>query len=85
MADAQREIMSAWEGWQAVPESFREIDHERVLVLNRYSGTGRASGMELDETRNRGATIFHIQGGKVTSLDVYWERDRALADLGLEE
>jgi hypothetical protein len=38
--------------------------------------------MEVD---HRGATVFGIRGGKVSSLVIYWERDRALADLGLAE
>jgi hypothetical protein len=30
-----------------------------------------------------GANLFHIHAGRVTQLVVYFERDRALADLGL--
>jgi ketosteroid isomerase-like protein len=64
-------------------EGDRELDDERVLVLVRFSGRGKTSGLELGETRSKGASVFHIRGGKVTRCVQYWNRERALADLGL--
>jgi hypothetical protein len=34
--------------------------------------------------RSEGASLYHIRGGKVVRNVFYLDRDRALADLGLE-
>jgi ketosteroid isomerase-like protein len=85
MADATREWMAVWQEWRVEAEEYRELDGERVLVLVRYGGRGKTSGMEIAQVRTTGATVFYARGGKVTRLDFYLDRNRALADLGLEE
>ncbi len=78
-----RDWASAWEDLRVEVEKYRELDAERVLVLTRNSGRGKRSGIELSELRGRGATVLHIRDGKVTRFVQYFDRDRALADLGL--
>jgi ketosteroid isomerase-like protein len=85
MAEVWRDWLSTWKDWRTEVEEYREIDDERVLVLTRLSGRGKTSGMELDQMRAKGASVFHVRGGKVTRQVVYWDRDHALADLGLKE
>ena len=80
MAAQLRTFLSAWEGFRAEAEEYRELDAERVLVLTRLSGRGKTSGVQIGD---RGAELFDIHGGKVTRIVVYFDRDRALADLGL--
>ena len=48
----------------------------------RHGGRGKTSGLEVGQ---KVAELCHIRGGNVTRLVTYWERDRALADLGLKE
>jgi hypothetical protein len=55
-----------------------------VLVLEQRRGRGRASGIEFRDAHG-GGHLFHLARGRVTRLVVYWERARALADLGLKE
>ena len=85
MREGFRTWLSAWEGFRSESEEYRELDDERVFVLSHYSGRGKTSGLELGEMRAKGAGVAHIRDGKVTRLVWYTDRQRALADLGLEE
>jgi ketosteroid isomerase-like protein len=83
MAGVWRDWLSAWEDLNVEADEYRELDDERVLVLSRYSGRGKTSGLELGQVGAKAATLFHIRDGKVTRFVGYWDRERALADLGL--
>ena len=85
MAEGWREFVSAWAEFRSDPDEYREIDGERVLVLNDWSGRGKASGLEIGQLRSKGAALFYVRRGKVTRLALYWDQQRALADLGLKE
>ena len=85
MAEAMREVVSAWEEFSVAPEDFRELDDGRVLVRVHLSARGKTSGLEVGQMRTQGANVFHVRDGKVTRLVVYFDLDRALADLGLGE
>jgi ketosteroid isomerase-like protein len=82
-AEGWREFLSHWQGYRIQAEEYSQLDGERVLVLFRVFGRGRASGLELGQFQQRPATVFHVGEGKVTRLVTYLDRDRALADLGL--
>jgi ketosteroid isomerase-like protein len=83
MAEGARDELNAWEGYRGEAEEYRELDDERVLVLHRFSARGKRSGLELGQIQTKGASLFHIRGGKVTRVVRYWDREGALADLGL--
>jgi ketosteroid isomerase-like protein len=83
MAESLRNFLSAWEGFHAVADEYRELDDERVLVLTKYRGRGKKSGLELEQMGAKGATLYHLRGGKVTRLVFYFDRERAFADLGV--
>ena len=85
MTASVRDFMGAWESYGIEAQEYRELDGERVLVLVRLRGRGKASGLELQAMHANGAEVWHIHGGKVTRLVMYWDRNRALADLGLKE
>jgi ketosteroid isomerase-like protein len=81
---AWRDFLGAWGDYRVVAEEFRALDAERVLVLLTTRARGRASGL-IAEAGMRGANLVQIRDGKVAKFTSYWDRDRALADLGLEE
>ncbi len=83
MAKGWREFLSAWEEWREEPEEYRELDGERVLVLLRMTGRGKASGLEAGQVRADAAKVFHVRGGKVTRFVTYWDRTKALEAVGL--
>jgi len=84
-AEGLRDWLSPWEDVRVVPEEYRELDGERVLVLCSGRARGKRSGLELDQVRSEAAALCHVRDGKVTRLVVYWQRENAFADLGLKE
>jgi ketosteroid isomerase-like protein len=83
MSEAWSDFLGAWQDFRVEVDEYRELDDERVLVLQRNSGRGKASGLELGEVRTRGAGIFHVRAGKLTRIVFFLDAERALADLGL--
>ena len=81
MSRAWTEFLAAWGQHRTDALDFRTLDDERVLVLVDASARGKTSGLV---TRAEAANVFHVRDGKVTKLVLYWDRERALADLGLE-
>jgi ketosteroid isomerase-like protein len=83
MAEAFREFLSSWEELRIEAQDYRELDGERVLVLNHFSGRGKRSGLEVGQVQAKAASLFRVRGGKVTRLVQYLDHERAFADLGL--
>lgn len=83
MGRAWGEEIRAWDDFRVIPEEYRELDEERVLVLLHNHGRGKTSGVSVDEIAAKSANVVHLREGRVTRLVLYWDRERALADLGL--
>ncbi len=83
MAQAFRENLIGWKNFRTEVDEYRELDDERVLVLTRSTAQGKAGGLVVGQMRTRGAALYQVSAGKVTKLVYYWERERALADVGL--
>jgi ketosteroid isomerase-like protein len=83
MAQAWGNTLSAWEELRIEADEYRELADERVLVLLHYSGRGKRSGLEVGQIQTKGAAIYDVRDGKISRHVYYWDRQRALADLGL--
>ena len=85
MAEGFRDWLSAWEEFRLAADEYRELDSERVLVLDRFSGRGKTSGLDLGRIHSEGAWLFHLHNGQVTRMVRYMDRDHALRAVGLRE
>jgi hypothetical protein len=47
MAAGWRGLLSDWVDFRAQADEYLELDEEGVLVLSRFSGRGKISGLEL--------------------------------------
>ncbi len=83
LAEGWRGFLSTWDDLQVKVDEYRELDDDRILVLFRFGGRGKTSGLDLGQVQAEVANILFVRDGKVTRLVSYWDRDRALADLGL--
>lgn len=82
MAEAWRNVLTAMEEHRGEADEYRELDGERILVFTYRSARGKTSGVEFGQMRSKGAALFHLRNARVTRLVVYFDAERAVADLG---
>ena len=83
MTKAWSDVLDVWLDYRAVAEGYRELNDGSVLVATAFSARGRTSNIEVRQVLARGASVLHLRDGKVTKLVLYFNREHALADLGL--
>jgi hypothetical protein len=84
MAHGWGQWLHSWDGFRVEADDCRELDAERFLFTGRAVARGKTSGMDIAQQR-LAAILFCLDDGRVTRLVQWWDRDRALADLGLAE
>jgi len=82
------ELLAIWKRWEAewerielIPEAYIDAG-DQVVVAVRYSGRGRASGLELED---RLFEVHTLRDGKVARKRDFRTRAEALEAAGLEE
>src|SRR3954447_11450467 len=80
-------VLSVWEDFRVGAEEYRELDGDRVVVVVHNSGRAKGSGLELGELMGTsdGANLLEVRDGKVVRFVLYFDRERAFAELGLAE
>jgi ketosteroid isomerase-like protein len=81
IARQRRAVNDVWELFEIEVERVFEGEDVAVAFTHEH-GRGEASGVEVDRDT---AFLFRLRDGKVSEVRFYRDRDRALADLGLEE
>jgi len=71
-----------WETYHAGVEDVIAAGDGRVLVLTNDRACPKGASAEVTFL---GAPVWTVRDGKVARIEFYWNRDRALADLGKEE
>jgi ketosteroid isomerase-like protein len=72
--------LSGWEGWRIEAAEFLSAG-ERVVVICRYAGRGKESGIEVDQ---QGAHVWTISDGRASRLEIFSDPARALESAGLK-
>jgi ketosteroid isomerase-like protein len=73
-------ITDAWQEFTVRPERFFDLG-DRVLVLTRERGRGRASGIEVQSRPT--AHLWTMRDGRVVRFEVYWDREEGLRAAGI--
>jgi hypothetical protein len=85
LASGWSDFLSAWQDYRVEVDEYRCLGSDGVLVLLQHVGRGKASGLESASVRTEGANVVYCRDGKVARIELYWDRDRALSELGLEK
>src|ERR1700693_5567773 len=70
-----------WEELQTIAEEFRDLG-DRVLVLGRLRGRGKASGASVDQPY---IAVLDFSGERVCRSEVYYDHAEGLRAAGLSE
>ena len=71
--------LEAWEDWELEVESLHD-GGDKVVALVNQRGTSKAAGMPVEMSF---AMVFTLRDGKQSRMDMYSDRDEALAAAGL--
>ena len=74
------EWLGQWDHWRVEAEEYISAG-DFVVVLCRYTGHGKESGVAVDTT---GAHVWRMRKGRAVRLEIFSSRSKALEAAGLE-
>jgi ketosteroid isomerase-like protein len=77
------DVKRDWAAFETRPEHFRDVGHDRVLVLGAWRARGRRGDVLLDLTQ--AAWLVQFRKGRILRLQTFTERKKAFEAAGLEE
>ena len=72
--------LAIWDDYEVHVDEILGAPDGRVVTLYWHRGKGRNSGLPMEWS---GAQISTVRDGKITRMDLYDDRDAALAEVGL--
>ena len=72
--------LRGWEDVRNAPERIIDLG-DRILVLDRQTGRGRRSGLEMNHLVTQ---LFTLRDGKITHWHSYWDLDEAVSSAGID-
>ena len=81
--EGSREFHQPWDGFRAAVNNYIELDDNVLWYFTApRAGRGKTSGLDMGRISSEGTTLFQLRYGKVIRYVVWFDRARALADLG---
>ena len=72
------DMSEEWEEFNPEPEDFREIGSDQVMVIGRFRGRTRASGVEVDSP---GMWMCQVRDGLIVRVQFHTEAAAARGDV----
>jgi ketosteroid isomerase-like protein len=76
------DVDNAWEEFLLFPDDVRDLGGQRVLILGRSQGRGRASGLLVAA---EWGLVCEFRDGRISRARAYMDHGEALEAVGLEE
>ena len=79
LAAAWRDFLSAWDDFRVETERVVPGAEDVYALLIRLEGRGKGSGVDIDA---KVANVVNMRDGRIVRLEMFWDRDAALAAAG---